>query len=105
VNARNRFPYEILRCENHQIRLASIEIVSIGHNIAFVFAGAERRGSKHGFARCAVLETVFLDRAAFNVMFEQDRSAAAKQKPRPRKQVVATFPSQRALMLLLSIRH
>jgi hypothetical protein len=70
-----------------------------------VFAGAERRGSKHGFARCAVLETVFLDRAAFNVMFEQDRSAAAKQKPRPRKQVVATFPSQRALMLLLSIRH
>ena len=72
VNARNRFAREILRCKNHQIRLASIEIVSIGDDIAFVFAGAERHGSKHGFARCAVLETVLLDRAAFKVMLEQD---------------------------------
>jgi hypothetical protein len=60
VNARNRFAREILRCKNHQIRAAPIEIVSK----AFVFAGAERHGSKHGFARCAVLETVLLDRAA-----------------------------------------
>ena len=72
VNARNRFAREILRCKNHQIRPAPIEIVSIGHDIAFVFAGVERRRSKYGFARRAVLETVLLDRAAFNVMFEQD---------------------------------
>jgi hypothetical protein len=41
VNARNRFPCEILRCKNHQIRLASIEIVSVGRDITFVFAGVE----------------------------------------------------------------
>jgi hypothetical protein len=42
------------------------------HRLAFVFAGAERRRSKYGFARRAVLETVLLDRAAFNVVLEQD---------------------------------
>jgi hypothetical protein len=72
VNARNRFARENLRCKNHQIRRAPIEIVSIGHDIAFVFAGAERRRRKYGFARCAVLETVLLDRAAFKVVLEQD---------------------------------
>jgi hypothetical protein len=72
VNARNRFARKILRCKNHQIRPAPIEIVSIGQQIAFVFAGAERRGSKYGFARRAVLETVLLDRAAFKVVLEQD---------------------------------
>jgi hypothetical protein len=41
VNARNRFAPEILRCKNHQIRLASIEIVGVGHDITFVFAGVE----------------------------------------------------------------
>jgi hypothetical protein len=45
--------------------------VSIGHEIAFVFAGAERRRNKYGFACRAVVEMVLLDRAAFNVMFEQ----------------------------------
>ena len=72
VNARNRFAREVLRCKNHQIRPAPIEIVSIGREIAFVFAGAERRRSKYGFARRAVLETVLLDRAAFKVVLEQD---------------------------------
>ena len=62
VNAGNRLACEILRCQNHQIRLAPIEIVSIGHDIAFVFAGGARRWSKYGFARRAVLETVLLDR-------------------------------------------
>jgi hypothetical protein len=72
VNAGNRFAREILRCKNHQICGASIKIVSKGHDIAFVLAGTERPGSKHGFARRAVLETVLLDCASFNVMFEQD---------------------------------
>ena len=72
VNARHRFAREILRGKNHQIRLASIEIVSIGDDIAFVFTGVEGQGSKNGFARCAVLETVLLDGAAFQIMFEQD---------------------------------
>ena len=58
VNARNRFAREILRCKNHPIRPAPIEIVSIGHEIVF--------------ARRAVLVTVFLDRAAFKVLLEQD---------------------------------
>ena len=80
VNARNRFAREILRCKNHQVRPTSIKIVSIGHDIAFVFAGAERHGSKHGFARRAVLETVLLDCTAFNVMFEQD--IARRMAPR-----------------------
>ena len=72
MNARNRFAREILRCKNHQIRPAPIQIVSIGHEIAFVFAGTERRRSKYGFTRRAVLETVLLDRAAFKVVLEQD---------------------------------
>jgi hypothetical protein len=72
VNARNRLAREILRCKNQQIRLAPIEIVSIGHDIAFVFAGAWRHWNKYGFARRAVLEAVFLDRAAFKVMLNQD---------------------------------
>jgi hypothetical protein len=72
VNARNRFAPEILRCKNHQIRPAPIQIVSKGHDIAFVFAGAERRRSKYGFARRAVLETVLLDRASLHIVLEQN---------------------------------
>src|SRR5437660_798325 len=71
VNARNRFARKILRCKNHQIRPAAIEIVSIGYDIAFVFAGAERHGNKYGFARRAPLETVLLDSAPFKVVLEQ----------------------------------
>jgi hypothetical protein len=70
VNARNRFAREILRCKNHQIRLASSEIVSIGHDIAFVFVGVERRRSKYGFARRTVLETVLAPLSTS--MFDQD---------------------------------
>ncbi len=66
------FAREVLRGKNHQIRIASIEIVSIGDDIAFVFTGAEGEGSKNGFARCAVVETVLLYGAASQVMFEQD---------------------------------
>jgi hypothetical protein len=40
VNARHRFAREILCRKNHQIRLTSIEIVCIGHDIAFVLASA-----------------------------------------------------------------
>jgi len=40
VNARNRFAREILRCKNYQIRPDPIEIVSIGYEVSFVFAGA-----------------------------------------------------------------
>ena len=72
VNARHRLAAEILGCKNHQIRPASIQIVSKGHDIAFVFPGAERRRSKHSFARRAMLKPVLLDAAVFNVMFEQD---------------------------------
>jgi hypothetical protein len=50
VNARNRFARTILGCKNHQIRVTPAEIVSIGNDIAFVFAGAERRRNKYGFA-------------------------------------------------------
>jgi len=46
--------------------------VSTGHDIAFVFAGADRHGNKYGFARRAVLEKVLLDGAAFEVVLEQD---------------------------------
>ena len=70
VNARNRFAREILRRKNYQIRPAAIEIVRIGHEIAFVFDGAGRHGNKYGFARRAVLETVLLERAAFKIVFE-----------------------------------
>ena len=42
VNARNRFAREILPCKNHEIGPAAIEIVSKGHNIAFVFDGVQR---------------------------------------------------------------
>ena len=56
VNACNRFAREILRRKNHQIRVAPIEIVSKGPDIAFVFGGVERRGNKHGFPRRAVLD-------------------------------------------------
>ena len=35
-------------------------------------SGIWLKTSKHGFARCAVLETVLLDRAAFKVVVEQD---------------------------------
>ena len=66
MNAGNRFAREILRCKNDQIRRASIDIVRKGQHVAFIFAGAERRGSKHGFARCAALEKVLLDRAGFD---------------------------------------
>jgi predicted SnoaL-like aldol condensation-catalyzing enzyme len=72
VNARNRFVPEILRCKDHQIRPAPVQIVSKGHDIAFVFAGAERRRSKYGFARRAVLETVLLDRASLRIVLEQN---------------------------------
>jgi hypothetical protein len=72
VNTRNRFCREILHCKNLQVRLASIEIVGIRHETAFVFAGAGRHGGKHGFSRCAVLEMVLLDGAAFQIVFEQD---------------------------------
>jgi hypothetical protein len=72
VDTRNRLAGEILRRKNQQIRVASIGIVSIGDDIAFVFTGAEGQGSKNGFARCTVLETVLLDGAVFQIAFEQD---------------------------------
>jgi hypothetical protein len=46
--------------------------VSKRDHIAFVFAGAGRHGREHAFTRCAVLETVLLDPAAFKVMLEED---------------------------------
>lgn len=55
--------------------------MSKSHDIAFLFAGAGRPGSKHGFARRAVLETVLLDHAAFNVMFEQDIARRVARRP------------------------
>jgi hypothetical protein len=55
VNARNRCAREILRCKNYQICPAAIEIVSICHDIAVIFTGAQRRGNKYRLARCAAL--------------------------------------------------
>ena len=71
MNALNRLPSEILRCKNHQIRPAAIKIVSIGHDIAFIFARDEGHGNKYGFAGRAVLETVLLDGASFKVVLKQ----------------------------------
>jgi hypothetical protein len=103
VNARNRIAREILRCKNHQIRLAPIEIVSIGREIAFVLAGAERHGSKYGFTRRAVLDAVLLDRAAFKVMLNRDiaRRVAALLGP---LRLVVTYTSPLPLVTLYDAR-
>ena len=41
VNARNGLARKILRRKNHQIGGVPTDIVGKGHDIAFVFAGAE----------------------------------------------------------------